>query len=386
MQSQRSVPYVITRKAVWCATSLFALFAAGVGCTGAGAVRRRLRHRRPGRPDHPGVRPGGSRRQVHRRGRRHVQLSAGRPGQGRRPDAAGVRGRAEEEAGRRLLPESAGHRRGRAVSQPAGVRDGRGAQLRPGVADRRHDADRGARARRLDAADRVGRSGASCARRRARRVRSIPTQEAGTELFRASIRDLESGALSQNIELRDGDTIFVPRAETAYVFGQVKNPGAYALQKDTTVLQALSLAGGVTENGAMNRMRVMRIVDGDQEGSQGQADRHREARRHHHRAGKVFLMSDQSTLEQDPQRRLRLAARTERPQAPAAKGGAPAPAPLGFVPQDISATVETHLLDYVKVLYKRRWTAIDGVPARAWAASRSTPSRRRRSSRRARGC
>ena len=69
-------------------------------------------------------------------------------------------------------------------------------------------------------------------------------------------------------------------------------------------------------------------------------------------------MSDQSPLEQDPQRRLRLAARTERPQAPAAKGGAPAPAPLGFVPQDISATVETHLLDYVKVVYKRRWMAM----------------------------
>jgi polysaccharide export outer membrane protein len=91
---------------------------------------------------------------------------------------------------------------------------------------------------------------------------AIPSQDSGSEVFRASIRDLESGTLSQNIELRDGDTIFVPRAETAYVFGQVKNPGGYALQKDTTVLQALSLAGGVTENGAMNRLRVMRIVDG----------------------------------------------------------------------------------------------------------------------------
>ena len=90
----------------------------------------------------------------------------------------------------------------------------------------------------------------------------LPSQNAGTEVFRASIRDLESGVLSQNIELHDSDTIFVPRAETAYVFGQVKNPGGYALQKDTTVLQALSLAGGVTENGAMNRLKVMRIVDG----------------------------------------------------------------------------------------------------------------------------
>jgi polysaccharide export outer membrane protein len=91
---------------------------------------------------------------------------------------------------------------------------------------------------------------------------ALPRLESGSEVFRASIRDLESGSLSQNIELRDGDTIFVPRAETAYVFGQVKNPGGYAVQKDTSVLQALSLAGGVTENGAMNRLKVMRIVDG----------------------------------------------------------------------------------------------------------------------------
>jgi polysaccharide export outer membrane protein len=90
------------------------------------------------------------------------------------------------------------------------------------------------------------------------------TPDAGaTEVFRASIRELESGTLSQNIELHDGDTIFVPRAETVYVFGQVKNPGGFAVQKDTTVLQALSLAGGVTENGAMNRIRVVRIIGGE---------------------------------------------------------------------------------------------------------------------------
>ena len=87
----------------------------------------------------------------------------------------------------------------------------------------------------------------------------------GAEILRATIRDLESGALRQNVELRDGDQIFVPRAETIYVFGQVKNPGAYPIQKDTTVLQALSLAGGVTENGAMNRIRIIRIVNGEKQ-------------------------------------------------------------------------------------------------------------------------
>jgi polysaccharide export outer membrane protein len=88
-------------------------------------------------------------------------------------------------------------------------------------------------------------------------------QQGGSEILRASIRDLEAGKMKQNIDLRDGDTIFVPRAESVYVFGQVKNPGAYSIQKDTTVLQALSLGGGLTENGAMNRIKIVRIVNGE---------------------------------------------------------------------------------------------------------------------------
>jgi polysaccharide export outer membrane protein len=91
----------------------------------------------------------------------------------------------------------------------------------------------------------------------------LPGAEPGTEILRASIRDLEGGAMRQNIELHDGDTIFVPRAETIYVFGEVKSPGSYSIQKDTTVLQALSLAGGLTENGAQGRIRTVRIVKGE---------------------------------------------------------------------------------------------------------------------------
>jgi len=91
---------------------------------------------------------------------------------------------------------------------------------------------------------------------------ALPGRDASTEVFRASVQDLQSGSLAQNIDLRDGDTIFVPKAELVYVFGEVRNPGGYAVQKNTTVLQALSLAGGVTEHGAMNRIQVMRIVKG----------------------------------------------------------------------------------------------------------------------------
>ena len=86
----------------------------------------------------------------------------------------------------------------------------------------------------------------------------------GAETIRVNLRDLESGDLSGNVVLRDGDTVFVPRAEVVYVFGEVRSPGSYAIQDGMTVLQALSLAGGSTEFGALNRISVMRVVDGEQ--------------------------------------------------------------------------------------------------------------------------
>lgn len=95
---------------------------------------------------------------------------------------------------------------------------------------------------------------------------SAPHAAHSDKLVRVDLRELENGDLSQNVGLRNGDTIFVLRAESVYVFGQVRNPGAYPLrQKQTTVLQALSLAGGVTDRGSTGRIQIVRIVDGKRE-------------------------------------------------------------------------------------------------------------------------
>ena len=83
----------------------------------------------------------------------------------------------------------------------------------------------------------------------------------GRDTRRINLKDLQNGtAVGENLALRDGDTIFVAKAELTYVLGQVKNPGSYPIRSDTTVLQALSLAGGVTPTGAMNRTRIIRAV------------------------------------------------------------------------------------------------------------------------------
>jgi len=90
----------------------------------------------------------------------------------------------------------------------------------------------------------------------------IPGQSADSDIIRVNLREMQLGVMSQNVSLRDGDTIVVPKAQAVYVFGQVRAPGAYPVEKDTTVLQALSLAGGVTDRGSTSRLVIVRTVDG----------------------------------------------------------------------------------------------------------------------------
>jgi polysaccharide export outer membrane protein len=90
----------------------------------------------------------------------------------------------------------------------------------------------------------------------------LPEGSEVEEVERIDLQQLQSGALFQGITLRSGDTLFVPRSGTVFVFGQVRTPGSYPARKGTTVLQALSLAGGLTDRGASNRIRIMRTVNG----------------------------------------------------------------------------------------------------------------------------
>jgi polysaccharide export outer membrane protein len=92
---------------------------------------------------------------------------------------------------------------------------------------------------------------------------TLPDRNPAAQTDHVDLRAMQNGVVTPTIVLHDGDTIFVPRAESVYVFGFVRNPGAYPLQqKQTSVLQALSLAGGVTERGATTRIRIVREVNG----------------------------------------------------------------------------------------------------------------------------
>jgi polysaccharide export outer membrane protein len=82
------------------------------------------------------------------------------------------------------------------------------------------------------------------------------------QTIRVSLADLQSGQLANNVMLHEGDTIFVPRAERFYVTGHVKTPGAYTYERGMTVLQALSLAGGLSDRGSNRGVKVIRVVSG----------------------------------------------------------------------------------------------------------------------------
>jgi polysaccharide export outer membrane protein len=91
-----------------------------------------------------------------------------------------------------------------------------------------------------------------------------PDEPGDSEVIRVDLNALETGNLAGNILVRDGDTIFIPRAGTVVVFGQVRSPGVYAIQRDTTLYTVLALAGGVTDRGTMSRIKVLRTVNGKQ--------------------------------------------------------------------------------------------------------------------------
>jgi polysaccharide export outer membrane protein len=82
-----------------------------------------------------------------------------------------------------------------------------------------------------------------------------------SNVVRANLDALQRGDLSQNVTLRPGDMVFVPRAEQpapVYVMGLVKAPGAYQVTRGATVLQVLAQAGGVTDRGSTGRIKLVR--------------------------------------------------------------------------------------------------------------------------------
>jgi polysaccharide export outer membrane protein len=82
-----------------------------------------------------------------------------------------------------------------------------------------------------------------------------------SDVIRVNWRDLQTGRAS-DVALQDGDVIFVPKAQTFFIQGYVRNGGSYVLEPGTTVEQAIALAGGLTERGTNRGIKATRMVNG----------------------------------------------------------------------------------------------------------------------------
>jgi polysaccharide biosynthesis/export protein len=67
-----------------------------------------------------------------------------------------------------------------------------------------------------------------------------------------------TGDLSSNIEVQNGDTIYVQRAPVFYIYGEVQKSGSYRLEPNMSVMHALSLGGGLTPRGTERGLRIHR--------------------------------------------------------------------------------------------------------------------------------
>jgi polysaccharide export outer membrane protein len=67
-----------------------------------------------------------------------------------------------------------------------------------------------------------------------------------------------SGKTATNVPIASGDIIYVPRAPMFFIYGEVQHPGSYRLERDMTVMQALSVGGGLTPRGTERGIQVNR--------------------------------------------------------------------------------------------------------------------------------
>jgi len=83
------------------------------------------------------------------------------------------------------------------------------------------------------------------------------------------IIDLENlvkrGETSLNVPIKDGDSVYIAKADIFYVSGEVKKPDSYKLDSDMTVIKAITRAGGFSNIAAKGKVRIIRIINGEKQ-------------------------------------------------------------------------------------------------------------------------
>jgi polysaccharide export outer membrane protein len=90
-------------------------------------------------------------------------------------------------------------------------------------------------------------------------VTVIRTRNGKTEKLDVNVQKMyQNGDLSDNVEVDNGDTVYVKRAPVFYIYGEVQRAGSYRLEPETSVMRAISVGGGITVRGTERGLKIGR--------------------------------------------------------------------------------------------------------------------------------
>ncbi|ACN15650.1 GumA [Desulforapulum autotrophicum HRM2] len=74
-------------------------------------------------------------------------------------------------------------------------------------------------------------------------------------------RLIKEGDTSLNLPIRDGDSVYIAKADIFYVSGEVKKPDSYKLDSDMSVIKAITKAGGFSKIASKGKVRIIRLIN-----------------------------------------------------------------------------------------------------------------------------
>jgi polysaccharide export outer membrane protein len=92
----------------------------------------------------------------------------------------------------------------------------------------------------------------------------MPDKTPESQKATVSLSEALAGDPKKNIEIKHGDTIYVPNF-LYYVTGEVKIPNRYPFEENMTVLMAVTTAGGFTDKASRRGTYIIREVSGVKE-------------------------------------------------------------------------------------------------------------------------
>jgi polysaccharide biosynthesis/export protein len=78
------------------------------------------------------------------------------------------------------------------------------------------------------------------------------------EELKLPFEKLATGSTDDDPFVNPGDKIYVPAAETYYIYGQINAPGVYPVRDQMTLRKAMARGGGLTQLGSEKRISVFR--------------------------------------------------------------------------------------------------------------------------------